>query len=309
MALINQKTGYGQGSANARLYGLASRQASTSTPAYFHLITSGNNSVPGQNGFAASLSAPHYNPASGLGSIDGNVLVNHWTDLLPATSTALTATPNPASIGQNVTLTATVTGAAAKGTVQFIDGTTNLGLPVSMTGGVATLVTSALASGSHSMTASYSGDVNSGASTSAAVLETVNKAISTVSVATSAPSITVGQSVTFTATVSGVSPTGTVQFTDGGVDLGAAVALSGATATLTTATLTAGSHLIAAIYAGDASNLVSASATVTQTVNGVAVVADAGDVPTLPQWAALCLGILLMSGVARTARSRGQVGR
>ncbi|SPF41844.1 hypothetical protein SBA4_280019 [Candidatus Sulfopaludibacter sp. SbA4] len=41
---------------------------------------------------------------------------------LTATTTSLTAAPNPSTPGQNVTLTATVTPAAATGTVSFLDG-------------------------------------------------------------------------------------------------------------------------------------------------------------------------------------------
>jgi subtilase family serine protease len=306
MALINQKTGYSQGSANARLYGLASRQASTGTPAYFHLITVGNNSVPGQSGFAASASAPYYNQATGLGSIDGNVLVNHWTDLLPATSTALTATPNPASIGQSVTLTATVTGATPTGSVQFIDGTTSLGAPIAMIGGVATLVTGSLAVGGHSMTASYSGDKANQPSTSSTWVQSVTLIATTVNLTVTPPTIDAGQPVTFTAAVSGAAPalTGTVQFQEGGTSLGAPVTLMAATASITTNALTTpGNHSITAVYSGDAIHLGSTAPMITLTVNAVAT-ADAGEVPTLPQWSAILLSALLMLGIARASAAR-----
>ncbi|TSA49557.1 MAG: hypothetical protein D4R48_03165, partial [Nitrosomonadales bacterium] len=254
MALVNQKTGYRQGNANVTLYGLASRQTSTGAPAYFHQITSGNNSVTGVTGFSASTSSPSYNQATGLGSVDGNVLVNHWIDLLPASSTALTATPNPSSSGQNITFTATVTGASPTGTVQFADGTSGLGSSVAFSGGVATLVTGALTAGSHSITVAYSGDLGNQPSTSAAWVQTVLNT-ATVTLSASPVSITAGQAVSFTATVSGAAPTGTVQFKDGGATLGAPITLSAATATLiTNALTTAGSHSITAVYSGDANN-------------------------------------------------------
>ena len=68
-----------------------------------------------------------------------------------------------------------------------------------------------------------------------------------------------GQSVTFTATVTasaggGVTPDGTVTFFNGATILGN-VALNGsAVATFTTAALTAGAHAITATYGGDATN-------------------------------------------------------
>lgn len=84
---------------------------------------------------------------------------------------------------------------------------------------------------------------------------------------------TVGQAVTFTATVtsSGSTPlTGTVQFKDGTTNLGAAVALSGTTAAFTTSTLSVGTHPITAVYSGDANNGGSTSPVLNQVVNSVA---------------------------------------
>ena len=59
-----------------------------------------------------------------------------------------------------------------------------------------------------------------------------------------------GQAVTFTARVTGFSPTGTVIFFDGGIQIGTG-ALAVGTATFTTSSLTVGSHSITAQYGGD----------------------------------------------------------
>jgi hypothetical protein len=82
-------------------------------------------------------------------------------------TTAVTSAPNPSAFGQSVTFTATVTsgGGTPTGTVQFKDGGTNLGSPVSLTSGIATLITTTLSVGSHAITATYSGDTNYAAST------------------------------------------------------------------------------------------------------------------------------------------------
>jgi hypothetical protein len=69
---------------------------------------------------------------------------------------------------------------------------------------------------------------------------------------TSAPSVTAGSPVTFTAVVAasdGSTPAGDVEFFDGATSLGK-VALTGGTATLTTAGLTSGEHRITAVYLG-----------------------------------------------------------
>ena len=89
------------------------------------------------------------------------------------TSITLTATPNPALYGQIATLTAAVSSASATGNVTFYDGVTVLGTR-SLAGGLATLFTILLPSGTRSLSAYYRGDANYSASTSATVSQTVN---------------------------------------------------------------------------------------------------------------------------------------
>lgn len=87
------------------------------------------------------------------------------------------------------------------------------------------------------------------------------------------PSSTPGQAVTFTATVWGLNPTGTVTFTstmplhDGTTLLCDAVPLIGTVATCTTTVLTAqSSNVVQASYSGDANNAPSSDASVDQVV-------------------------------------------
>ncbi|MDE2593871.1 MAG: Ig-like domain repeat protein [Burkholderiales bacterium] len=306
LALINQKTGYRQGQINPTLYGLASRQASGGR-SYFHSITSGNNTVPGQSGFAASTSTPYYNKATGLGSVNGDVLVTYWTDLLPTSSTALSLSASSATVGQSVTLSASVTGTSPSGSVQFLDNGAALGSPVSLNGGSANYSTSSLSAGTHTLSAHYSGDAGNQASTSSATSLSVLQT-STTTLSASASTIEAGQTLTLSVTVSGASPTGTVQFQDGGSNLGAAVTLSNGTATLSTNALTTtGSHSITAAYQGDASNTASTSSAVSLTVTAVSTPPvdpppSDGDVPTLPQWGmmVLALGLVLVSRLQGT---------
>jgi hypothetical protein len=81
-----------------------------------------------------------------------------------STTTAVASSPNPSTSGQTVTFTATVApvspGAGTpSGTVSFIEGATTLASSVTLNGSdQATFTTSSLASGSHTITASYSGD-------------------------------------------------------------------------------------------------------------------------------------------------------
>ena len=81
----------------------------------------------------------------------------------------------------------------------------------------------------------------------------VVKALTSTAVTTSVTPSDFGQSVTFTATVtsSAGTPNGSVQFKDGGVDIGSPVALNGSgVATFTTSGLAVGTHIITAHYSG-----------------------------------------------------------
>jgi hypothetical protein len=86
------------------------------------------------------------------------------------------------------------------------------------------------------------------------------------SLTSSANPAATGALVTFTATVSPGTATGSVTFTDGGTALGAPVALSGGQATYSTTTLAAGSHTIMAVYSGDTTFSASSSAPLNQYV-------------------------------------------
>jgi subtilisin family serine protease len=199
-----------------------------------------------------------------------------------STTTAVASSSNPSTVGGSVTFTATVTGAAPTGTVNFQDGASSIAgcsaQPLSGAGNArtATCTTSALAQGTHNVTASYAGDAGNLTSTSAVLAQVVNAAgpvATTTVVASSSNPSTVGGSVTFTATVTGSAPTGTVNFKDGASSISgcSAQALSGAgnarTATCTTSALAQGTHNVTASYAGDAGNLTSTSAVLAQVVN------------------------------------------
>jgi hypothetical protein len=82
---------------------------------------------------------------------------------------------------------------------------------------------------------------------------------------------TVGQAVTFTATVTGTgTPTGAVTFLDGSATLGTASLSASDVATFTDSALAVGSHSITASYSGDAKDLASASPVLNQLVSAPA---------------------------------------
>src|SRR5207245_2456718 len=217
---------------------------------------------------AGSKTVTATDPVTG-GGISGSATVA----VKNSTTTAVVSSANPSLSGQSVTFTATVTPGTATGTVTFFDGGNNIG-GGALSGGVATLSTSSLVLGNHTITAVYAGDANDLGSTSPVLVQAV-KASSTASVNSSVNPSVFGQSVVFTATVIGQppansTPSGTVTFMDGAATLGTGT-LSGsgvtAQATFTISTLSVSGHSITAVYGGDSTYLGATSAVLTQTVN------------------------------------------
>jgi ELWxxDGT repeat protein len=210
---------------------------------------------------------------------DGTHGVEPWIVVSTATTTVLSSTPNPSAFGQAATFTATIGVVpglpAPTGTVDFKEGSTDL-TPggVSLTNGQATFSTTALAAGSHTITAFYSGDINFQASQEddSASPQVVNKDSTNTHVFASPSSLVSGQAVALAAVVSNTSgpfgtPTGAVQFAVDGSNLGAPVALNNGVATLPTRLFAAGGpHTITATYTNNDGNFGGSGKSVTQAV-------------------------------------------
>lgn len=197
-----------------------------------------------------------------------------------ATSTTLSAPSSSSTYSQPVTFTASVSPAAASGTVQFLDGATPLGT-ATLNGGAASITVSTLTAGPHSVKAVYSGDSGDAGSTSAVWTQNVSKAGATVSAASSLNPANSGQAISFSASVSPASATGNIQFLDGATTL-ATVALSNGAASFSTESLTAGSHSITAVYSGDANYAGASSAAISQVVKAISTVTIQSSAATAP---------------------------
>jgi Bacterial Ig-like domain (group 3)/MBG domain (YGX type)/Dockerin type I domain len=137
--------------------------ATTSSPAGKYPITVTN---------AGNLAAPNYNfPSADFGSATLTVT--------PGAATVVAGSTLPGSTyGQSVSFTVVVSGGGPTpgGTVQFVVDGTNVGSPVSLSGGDATSAsTKLLGAGSHTIQAQYSGDSNYAAN-SGTYTQVVNQA-------------------------------------------------------------------------------------------------------------------------------------
>lgn len=185
--------------------------------------------------------------------------------------------------GDSIAFTATVTGSPTPGgTVSFFDNTykglnqettplaSNVPLNAS---GQATVTTATLAAGgsylgSHFIVAIYNGDANH-AVTFATLMQKVHANASTTAVVANPSSADTGQQILFTATVSGVPvasgvPTGMVTFSDGTNVIGQVPADTNGRATVSSSSLSDGSHTITATYASDTKFAASSGSTVVQ---------------------------------------------
>jgi sugar lactone lactonase YvrE len=187
------------------------------------------------------------------------------------TSTAVTASPNPAVVLSPVVFTAKVTGNGGipGGTVTFSANGTQIGATAALDAtGTATITYSGLAAGSYAITAVYSGDMNDQGSTGTGAaslvvgkIPTVTDLGSTTTTGTNPQVIlvaTVLNSASTTGSASLPTPTGTVTFTSGSTVVGTSPLDSSGIATLVPA-LGTGTYSIVATYSGDAQHSPSAS--------------------------------------------------
>ncbi len=196
-----------------------------------------------------------------------------------ANTTSLGANLLSPTLGQNVIFTASIDKGAGvnvpTGTVTFLDGSTVLGTGAVNGSGSATFQTTALAGGSHNITATYGGDtLYLGSSSQILVINVTTPGVTptTTGLASDTASIVFGGSVTFTANVAhttgATAPTGTVTFDDGAVLAGTTAVDAQGKATLQTQALGIGGHNITATYNGDANYASSTSTAVAVVVHG-----------------------------------------
>ncbi len=307
MALINQKYG-AQGQANFTLYPLASQH-----PTAFHDVTVGSNNVPcvegtpsctlsslndNTNGFftlGEYYAGAGYDLASGLGSVDGNLLLKYWTSLtFKPTETTLGISQTTFTHGTPVNVSVGVTGSGGtpSGDVALVSTAApamNTGLGEgTLQAGRASLALNSLPGGQYNVTARYAGDALFAPSTSSPIAVNVSPEASTINFTgkvynfatssfngiTNGASISYGSYIAIDAQPVGVHAaagksdgiaTGTVTFSDvtGGTTSGSGALnldSTGLAEWFNANGFQVGSHSLGASYSGDASFNASATA-------------------------------------------------
>jgi subtilase family serine protease len=209
-----------------------------------------------------------------------------------ATTAALTPSSTTSSLGKSTSFSVTVKPASTASNGAVPTGTVTvyslqygqIAAVGSIVGGNATFFVPWPVAGPESVYAVYSGDANYAGSTTATATITVAQATPSLSITALAPYVAIGgrDSITalLTTTVSATAPTGTIQFYDAlngaaSVALGTPQALNtgnGGTLLATLApALAAGTHVITAIYSGDA------NWTATTTTGSVKIVSQTPD--------------------------------
>lgn len=129
----------------------------------------------------------------------------------------------------------------------------------------------------------------------------------TTSLASSLNPSTSGASVTFTVSVSGSTPSGTVTFMDGATTLGSG-ALSGGQTTYTTSSLSAGTHSITVVYGGDGAFAGSTSSVLTQTVASTTSGSYSGTYSTTGVTIHLAQSPSTLTGIFSAGSTSGNMG-
>ncbi len=340
MALVNQKYGR-QGQANFTLYPLA-----TQHPSVFHDVTVGSNNEPCVQGspnctlsalkdntlgvytLGKYYSTAGYDEATGLGSVDANLLLQYWNSLsFAATTTTLSLDQTTFTHGTPVTVNVGVTGSGGtpSGNVALLSTATpsvNTGAgDLTLLNGAAATSVNDLPGGQYKLTARYAGDGTFASSASPAVSVDVTPEASTVLVSgldfnygtqtlgnvSSGGSYPYGLYMAFDVQATGVHAapgstdgiaTGTIAITDsastGTVSSSPLNLGSNSGAHWYPASPLAGTHSFVASYSGDPSFNPSSSAPFTFTITKAATLEMAQPIPAIiPLGGSTSLGLVV----------------
>ncbi len=231
------------------------------------------NLAPGSHTLTAQYAGDMNNASGTSNAVDEGVLQATTTNTLSTTD----VTP---TVGESISLTATVTstgGPLPTGIINFTDNGLPLGSASLNGSGVATFTINSLVPGTHYIVANYGGDTDNALSSSSPLTETVAQINTTTTLTSDANPLLAGATLHLTATVALATGetadgplTGQVTFADGATSLGTASLDGSGHATLAVNTLAVGSHILVASYGGATNYAISSSAPITQQVQKTA---------------------------------------
>ena len=197
----------------------------------------------------------------GASSASGTLIVNQ-----ASASTTTTITAPSVTYGADGIVTVTVSSATGTPTgIVSLSIDSGAAKTQGLINGSTTYTIPSPSIGSHPLSATYAAQGNFGASLASGTL-IVSRASTSTSVTSSLNPSLSGDLVTFTATVTPSTATGSVTFKDNTTVLGTGT-LSGGVAKLSTSVLSVASHSINAVYSSDTNYAASTSSILTQTVN------------------------------------------
>ena len=221
----------------------------------------------------------------GTGQSTVGIFLNAGGTSRAQTSIVLSPSSNPSETLTDIVISAQVTSAGATPTgsvTLYLDGIPQIGPSIGQlnASGQASFDIGCLPHGSHNISAIYSGDTSTAASTTS-VTETVDLRLVSLALSSSPNPSTVGVMVALATSVgdAGLTPlgcptfiTGTITFSDGANMLGISPVTPSrfppsGSASLNVSSLSAGNHQISALYSGDQNFASVTSAPLTQVVN------------------------------------------
>jgi hypothetical protein len=256
----------------------------TTVAACTHTVSAGGTATcPIQNMTAGvhNVTATYTGDSSFVPAAPGSS--NFTVSALAATVGVSPAPASPSNLNTNVTFTASLSASSLtpvvpSGKMAFaVDGTTVASCSANSvtSAGVATCAIQNMQVGSHTVTATYSGDANYTAGAPGSSAYVINALHPSFAIAASpGPTVSVGTPVTFTSTLSGVAftpvvPNGTVAWTLNGTPVTGCTAVAitpSQTAPCTMSNLVVPADTITATYSGDTNFIVAAAANFTESV-------------------------------------------
>ncbi len=233
--------------------------APTDTSLKTYIASVPNVPTPPTNGYAdlyvIRLVTSNPTTTTSYNSADIKITGTTWSVVYPTSVTTVSASPSsPQHYGTNVKFTATLTPPAATGSVQFLNRTTDIGTPVTVATGKASITETTLPAGTNLINAVFTPTSSGLYSNSVGNLVYSVTAAPTKTALTTTPtgSQAFGQNVKLTATVT-PAVAGNVQFLNGATVLGTK-AVSAGTASLTVSTLPVGTLTLTAKFTPTSGN-------------------------------------------------------